>query len=88
MAKNIVNASNFYVANWLAELKFGPCSFCTPSMWEMVRRQHPVFADPELQRLVQSSLSGSGNLSGAAHEGTIDFAWRKNYKPKVYVHLL
>ena len=63
MAKNIVNASNFYVANWLAELKFGPCSFCTPSMWEMVRRQHPVFADPELQRLVQSSSSGSGNPS-------------------------
>ena len=88
MAKSIVDAGNLYVANWLAELKFGQCSFYTPSMWEMVRRQHPVFADPELQRLVQSSLSGSGNLSGAAHEGTIDFAWRKNYKPKVYVHLL
>ena len=61
--KRIVDAGNLYVANWLAELKFGPCSFCTPSMWEMVRRQHPVTADPELQRLVQSSLSGSGNLS-------------------------
>ena len=63
MAKSIVDAGNLYVANWLAELKFGQCSFYTPSMWEMVRRQHPVIADPELQRLVQSSLSGSGNLS-------------------------
>ena len=63
MVKIVVDAGNLYVANWLAELKFGPCSFYTPSMWEMVRRQHPVITDPELQRLVQSSSSGSGNPS-------------------------
>ena len=51
--KSIVDAGNLYVANWLAELKSGPCSHCTPNMWEMVRRQ----------RLVQSSSSGSGNPS-------------------------
>ena len=65
MVKSIVDAGNSYVANWLAELKFGPCSVCTPSMWEMVRRQHPVITDPELQRLVQSSSPGSGNPSVA-----------------------
>ena len=59
--KSIVDAGNLYVANWLAELKPGPCSFCTPNMWEMIRRQHRI--DPELQRPVQSSSSGSGNPS-------------------------
>ena len=58
---SIVDAGNLYVANWLAELKPGPCSSCTPNMWEMIRRQHRI--DPELQRPVQSSSSGSGNPS-------------------------
>ena len=61
--KSIMDAGVLYVADWLAELKIGPCSLCTPSIWEMVLRQHPVITDPELQRPVQSSSSGSGNPS-------------------------
>ena len=63
MVKSIVDAGNLYVANWLAELKSGPCSLCTRGIWDMVRRQHPVIDDPDLERLVQSSSSGSGNPS-------------------------
>ena len=59
----IVDGGNLYVANWLAELKSGPCSLCTRGIWDMVRRQHPVIDDPDLERLVQSSSSGSGNPS-------------------------
>ena len=61
--KSIMDAGVLYVGDWLAELKIGPCSFCTPTIWEMVRRQHPVTTGSELQRLVQSSSSGSGNPS-------------------------
>ena len=61
--QSIVDGANLYVANWLGELKSGPCSFCTPGIWYMVRRQHPVIDDPDLERLVQSSSSGSGNPS-------------------------
>ena len=61
--KGIMDAGVLYVADWLAELKIGPCSLRPPSIWEMVMRQHPVITDPELQRLVQSSSSGSGNPS-------------------------
>ena len=59
----IMDAGLLYVGDWLAELKIGPCSLCTPSIWEMVLRQHPGITDPELQRPVQSSSSGSGNPS-------------------------
>ena len=69
--KSIVDAGNLYVANWLAELKPGPCSFCTPNMWEMIRRQHRI--DPELQRPVQSSSSGSGNPSVSFGSGGVEF---------------
>ena len=68
---SIVDAGNLYVANWLAELKPGPCSFCTPNMWEMIRRQHRI--DPELQRPVQSSSSGSGNFSVSFGSGGVEF---------------
>ena len=61
--KSIMDAGVLYVEDWLAELKIGPCSLCTPSIGEMVLRQHPGITDPELQRLVQSSSSGSGNPS-------------------------
>ena len=63
MVQIIVDGGNLYVANWLAELKSGPCSLCTRGIWDMVRRQHPVIDDPDLERLVQSSSSGSGNPS-------------------------
>ena len=63
MVQSIVDGGNLYVANWLAELKSGPCSLCTRGIWDMVRRQHPVIDDPDLERLVQSSSSGSGNPS-------------------------
>ena len=69
--KSIVDAGNLYVANWLAELKPGPCSFCTPNMWEMIRRQHRI--DPELQRPVQSSSSGSGNPSVSFGSGGLEY---------------
>ena len=71
MVKSIVDAGNLYVANWLAELKPGPCSFCTPNMWEMIRRQHRI--DPELQRPVQSSSSGSGNPSVSFGSSGLEF---------------
>ena len=71
MAKSIVDAGNLYVANWLAELKPGPCSFCTPNMWEMIRRQHRI--DPELQQPDQSSSSGSGNPSVSFGSSGLEF---------------
>ena len=63
MVSSIVDTGNLYVANWLAELKSGPCDLCTPSIWHMIRRQHPAIADTDLERPVQSSSSGSGNPS-------------------------
>ena len=58
--RTIMDAGVLYVADWLAELQIGPCSLCTSTIWEMVLRQHPGITDPELQRFVQSSSSGSG----------------------------
>ena len=69
--ESIVDAGNLYVANWLAELRPGPCSSCTPNMWEMIRRQHRI--DPELQRPVQSSSSGSGNPSVSFGSSGLEF---------------
>ena len=69
--KVILHDDVLYVVGWLAELKVGPCSSCTPNIWEMVRRQNPVITDPELQRFVQSSSSGSANFSVPFGSGEI-----------------
>ena len=61
--KSIMDAGVLYVSSWLAELKTGPCNLCTPTIWDLVLRQHPGITGPEMQRPVQSSSSGSGNPS-------------------------
>ena len=44
----IMNAGDMYLACWLADIRMGPCRLCTPTIWDMVRRQNPVLADPEV----------------------------------------
>ena len=57
--KIIMDAGLLYVGDWLAELKIGPCSLCTHSIWEMVLRQHPGITDLHLAVLgVMLSLLG------------------------------